>query len=333
MKKVTILDIAKAANVSKSTVSRVLNGTAAVASDKKRAVLDATDRLGFKPNVVARSLARGRSMTIGVLTQIIGSPFYDTIAQGVIAGLSGSGYSPIFVDGQWQQDEEVVGIRALLGRQVDGLVLIGGDVPAEEIVELCGDLPTVIVARQLPDDVHNCVFMDNVDGGFQATKHLIEHGHRDIAIIKGLAHHADALDRFAGYRQALKEAGIPVRDELVLDGDFSADSGVDAVEQMHHRGITFSAIFAANDMTAFGARLALSRLGIEVPGQVSLVGFDNQMESAYTTPPLTTMHQPARQMGAEATKAVLAMIDGEPFESRRYGGRLVVRESVSRLST
>ncbi len=330
MNKVTILDIAKAANVSKSTVSRVLNGTASVASAKKRAVLEATNRLGFKPNVVARSLARGRSMTIGVLTQIIGSPFYDTIAQGVIAGLSGSGYSPIFVDGQWQQDEEVVGIRALLGRQVDGLVLIGGDVPAEEILDLCGDLPTVIAARQLPDKFHNCVFMDNVDGGFQATKHLIEHGHRDIAIIKGLAHHADALDRFAGYRKALEEAGIPLRDELVLDGDFSAESGVAAVEQLHDRGVRFSAIFAANDIMAFGARLALSRFEIDVPSQVSLVGFDNQMESAYTTPPLTTMHQPAREMGAEATKAVLAMIKGEPFETRRYGGRLVARESVSR---
>ena len=330
MNKVTIQDIAEAANVSKSTVSRVLNGTAAVASDKKQAVLEATDRLGFKPSVVARSLARGRSMTIGVLTQLIGSPFYDTIAQGVIAGLNGTGYSPIFVDGQLQPDEEVESIRALLGRQVDGLVLIGGGVPASDISDLCGDLPTIIVARQLPDDVFNCVFMDNIDGGYQATQHLIEHGHRDIAIINGLAHHADALDRFSGYRKALDEAGIPLRDELVLEGDFSADAGIRAVERLHHGGVTFGAIFAANDMTAFGARLALSRLGIDVPGQVSLVGFDNQAESAYTTPPLTTMHQPAREMGVEATKAVLAMIEGESFESRRVVGRLVARESVRR---
>lgn len=330
MPKVTIQDIAKAANVSKSTVSRVLNGTATVAPAKKQAVLEATDRLGFKPNQMAQNLARGRSMTIGVLTQLIGSPFYDTVAQGVIAGLSGTGYSPIFVDGQWQQDEELVGIRALLGRQVDGLVLIGGDVSADDITELCGDLPTVVVARQLPGDQHNCVYMDNVDGGYQATKHLIEHGHRDIAIICGLAHHPDAVDRLSGYKQALGEADMAPRDELILSGDFSADSGIRAVEQLYEDGTRFSAIFASNDIMAFGARLQLSRLGLEVPGDVSLVGFDDQMESAYMTPPLTTVHQPAREMGAEATKAVLAVIGGDSIESHRVVGELTVRESVGR---
>lgn len=329
MSKVTIQDIARAANVSKSTVSRVLNGTAAVAADKKQAVLDATSRLGFKPNAMARNLARGRSMTIGVLTQLIGSPFYDTVAQGVIAGLSGTGYSPIFVDGQWQSDEALEGIHALLDRQVDGLVLIGGDVPGDEISELCANIPTVIAARELPDSQHTCVFMDNIDGGYQATRHLIEYGHRDIAIIRGLSHHPDAIDRFAGYSQALDEAGIQLRDELVIDGDFSADSGIGAVQQLYSRGTTFTAIFAGNDMTAFGARLQLSRMNLDVPNDVSLVGFDNQMESAYVTPPLTTIHQPAREMGAAATDAVLAMLNNEPIESRRVTGKLIKRDSVS----
>ena len=236
MKPVTIQDIADAAEVSKATVSRVLNGTAAVNEDKLQAVLDAIDRLGFKPNAVARSLAKGRSMTIGVLTQNIGSPFYDTISQGVIAGLGRTGYSPIFVDGQWRRDVEVDAIRALIGRWVDGLILIGGDIPEAELTEICGALPTVIVARKLSGRQHHCIFTDNVDGGYLATQHLIEFGHRHIAMIRGLKHHPDAMDRFEGYKKALRDAGIELNERLVLDGDFTAESGVEAVETLVSRG-------------------------------------------------------------------------------------------------
>ncbi len=332
MKEVTIQDIADAANVSKSTVSRVLNGTAAVAPDKKRAVLEATQRLGFEPNFVARSLASGRSMTIGVLTQLIGSPFYDAIAQGVIQGLSGSSYSPIFVDGQWQRDAELESIRALLGRRVDGLILIGGDVPGNDIARLCEGLPVVIVARQLPADRHHCIYMNNVEGGYRATKHLIELGHRDIAIIRGFMHHPDAVDRFDGYKKALGEAKIVLNPDLVLDGDFTADSGVSAVERLCANRQTFSAIFAANDTTAYGARLALHRHGLSVPDDVSVVGFDDQAESAYMTPPLTTVRQPAVEMGAMASDALLTLIDGKPFESQPLQGQLQVRESTARYN-
>ena len=332
MKQVTIQDIARVAGVSKSTVSRVLNETAAVKPEKRDAVLEATKRLGFKPSVVARSLASGRSMTIGVLTQLIGSPFYDTVAQGVISELNGTGYSPIFVDGQLQQDEEVDGIRALLGRRVDGLVLIGGGVPSAQIEELCSELPTVIVARQLTSELHRCVYMDNVDGGYQATKYLIEHGHSRIAIIRGLDNNPDAIDRVNGYQRALGEAGIVVDQRLNLAGDFSAESGVRGVEELLARKAEFTAIFTANDMTAFGARLALYRHNIRVPDEVSIIGFDDQMEAAYVTPPLTTIRQPAREMGEQASRAVLDMINGNDFESVRVQGELIERESVAQLA-
>ena len=279
MKEVTIQDIAKEANVSKSTVSRVLNDTSAVHPEKRKAVLEATKRLGFKPNAFARSLASGRSMTVGVLTQNIGSPFYDAISQGVIAGLGGTGYSAIFVDGQWKRSEEVDAIRALIGRRVDRLVLIGGEVPSEELIELCNQIPTIIVARELPIDKHDCIFIDNVEGGYRATKHLIEYGHRKIAIIRGLEHHPDAIDRFAGYKKALSEAEIELDFDLILDGDFTADSGVKAIDVLIAGNKDFSAVFAANDMTAFGARLALHRLGKRVPDDVSLIGFDDQAEA------------------------------------------------------
>lgn len=328
MKRVTIQDIARVAQVSKSTVSRVLNGTAAVHPEKKKAVLDATRRLGFQPDVVARSLARGRSMTIGVLTQLIGSPFYDTISQGVIAGLQGSGYWPLFVDGQWRREAETEGIRALLGRRVDGLILIGGTLPAEQLASLCGDLPTVVVARRVADERRHCIYVDNVAAGRLATQHLLEAGHRRIAHIRGLPDQTDAADRYTGYLQALADAGISPDPELVLEGDFSAESGLRAVETLLAEKRAFSAIFAANDITAFGARLGLYRRQLGVPEQVSLVGFDDQMESAFTTPPLTTIRQPAREMGRQAAAAVRARIDGAPPASEAVEADLIVRESV-----
>jgi len=330
VREVTIQDVANAAKVSKATVSRVLNGTTAVHPNKRRAVLEAAERVGFEPNVFARSLASGRSMTIGVLTQLIGSPFYDAISQGVIAGLGGSGYSPIFVDGQWQHSSEVAAIRALLGRRVDGLVLIGGDVPGDELAALCGGLPTVVVARELPADEHHCVFVDNVEGGYRAAKHLIEHGHREIAMIRGVEHHPDAIDRFSGYEIALREAGIEPDPELMLKGDFTAESGVRGIDALLDSDKRFTAVFAANDMTAFGARLALHRRGLRVPEDVSIVGFDDQAEAAFMAPPLTTIRQPAREMGNQASRTLLALIGGEPFEPQPLDTELRVRESVAR---
>lgn len=331
MNKVTIEDIAKVAGVSKSTVSRVLRGKIAVHPEKKSAVLEAIQRLGFTPNIVAQSLASGRSMTIGVLTQIMGSPFYDAIAQGVIAGLADSSYSPIFADGQWQPNKELAALQSLIGRRVDGVVLIGGGISSHQIMDLCRELPTVIVARTFPDKQHHCVSMDNVNGAYLATRHLLDRGHRRVAMIRGLSHHADAMDRFVGFQKAFDEIGLRPDPRLIVDGDFSAESGISAVKELLSRREKFTAIFAANDLTAFGARLGLDQHGLRVPQDVSLIGFDDQLESAYVTPPLTTFHQPAREMGQHAARAILSLLNGESFTSLQVQGDLVIRQSVCDL--
>lgn len=332
MNKVTIDDIAKVAGVSKSTVSRVLHGKVAVHPDKKNAVLTATRRLGFKPNIVAQSLASGRSMTIGVLTQNMGSPFYDAIAQGVIAGLSNSNYSPIFADGQWQIPKELSALQSLVGRRVDGLVLIGGGISSQQLEDSCEGLPTVIVARTFEESYYRCISMDNAGGGYAVTRHLLDRGHRKIAIIRGLPHHADAIERYQGYCRAIKEFGLVQDPRLVVESDFSPASGITAVNELIKRGETFTAIFAANDLTAFGARLALDQHGLRVPGDVSLIGFDDQLESAYMTPPLTTYRQPAREMGQYAATAILKLLQGEVFTSIQVPGELIIRQSVRDLS-
>lgn len=329
--KTTIKDIADHANVSKATVSRVLNNSTVVNKDKRDAVLQAVEELGFRPNVFAQTLAGGKSMTIGVVTQKIGSPFYDSVAQGVIEGLSGSGYSPIFVDGQWEKSTEIEVVQTLLGRQVDGLVLIGGDIPVEKLNELRTRLPTIVTARRLAGWDNQCIHCDNVEAGYQATKHLIDQGHRSIALIRGIKDHPDANQRFEGYVKALKEAGIEFDTDLIYQGDFSAQSGVMAVNSLVAGSTSFSAIFAANDTVAFGARLALHRQGIRVPDDVSIVGFDDQAEAAYSTPPLTTMRQPAVEMGVAASSAIVNLIEGRDYELPKLNIELQRRESVSRL--
>ena len=329
---VTINDIADRAGVSKSTVSRVLNSSSPVHEDKRKAVMEAMATLGYRPNIFARSLAGGRSMTVGVSTQSVGSPFYDAITRGVVTGFDGSGYSPLFGSGQWQRELQVEVIRTLLGRRVDGLVLIGGDVPLKELNELCQETPTVIVGRELPGWEKQSIHIDNLAAGCIATKHLIENGHSKIAIIKGNADHPDAIQRYEGYCQALKEAGIPLNPDLVYQGDFHSPAGIAAVETMLDKGADFTAILAANDMVAFGARLALFRRGINVPEEVSIVGFDDQPEAELMTPPLTSMRQPGIEMGNAAAKALTALINDEPFELPHLPAELIVRESVARIN-
>jgi len=325
---VTIQDIAEKAQVSKSTVSRVLNNTTPVNEKKKAAVLKAMQQLDYRPNVFARGLAGGQSMTIGVVTQNIGSPFYDSVTQGLVSAFSGTGYFPLVVDGQWKPDIEVAAIRTLLERQVDGLILVGGKLTGAILQELARDVPCVIVAQKLPGWEDRCVTIDNIDGGFRATQFLIELGHTEIAHLTGIADHDDAKDRLEGYKRALKHFGIPLKQKLIVEGNFSSQSGVLAIGSLLTRGVQFSAIFAANDEMALGARLALYRRGIRVPEDISIIGFDDQPASAYMTPPLTTVAQPALEMGCSAAKMMLRLLCGQPLETPNLPVQIVVRESV-----
>lgn len=330
-KRITIQDIALKANVSKSTVSRVINESTPVAPEKETAVLAAMEELNYQPNIFARGLVRGQSLTIGALTQNIGSPFYDVIMRGIIKGLDGSGYSPIFADGQWHTEQEKRALQTLLDRQVDGLIVVGGTLSGQTLSELQERVPIIIVARDLVELNGRCLFIDNVQAAYEVTRYLIEAGHRQIAQISGILTHQDAQRRLEGYQQALTEAGINYNPDLVIEGNFQRQSGVLAVETLISRGQNFSAIFSANDQMAFGARLALFRRGIRVPEDVSLIGFDDQPDSAYMTPPLTTVRQPAEAIGKAAAQAMLHQLKGTPYEMPTFSTELIIRESVARM--
>jgi len=327
---VTLDKVARAAGVSSSTVSRIINGTANVSAAKRENVLKVMSQLNYQPNVLARGLASGRTMGIGVLTQDISSPFYGSTLRGIESALQGTGYHPIFISGHWHLQEELEAIDFLLSRKVDAMVVLGGGVPDLRLQEVAHRLPMVVLGRSVPGLEHQCLRLDNFAGAFDATRHLLELGHRHIAHIAGQPSHRDAQDRLEGYKAALRAAHIPFVPDLVQTGDFYEAAGFLATTRLVEGRTMFSAIFTANDQMAYGARLALHRKGLRVPEDISLVGFDDLPSSMYTTPPLTTVQQPVEEMGRAAARAVLRLLRGEQPELRAMETRLVIRESTVR---
>lgn len=327
-KKVTLEMVASACGVSPSTVSRILNGTAVVSPKKREAVDRAIAALGFVPNPVARGLAGGRTLSIGVVTQAIDSPFYGVSLRGIEEELGHVGYSPLFVSGHWNADEEKRCIDVLLSRRVDGLIILTGRLSDEALRRYAKVTPVVVTGRNLSaPDLHSLNFND-FKGAQLATHHLLTLGHRRIAFIAGDPQHPDALERLRGYRAALKAAGVPANNALVLPGNYLEESGQMAAERLIDSREEFSAIFAANDQMAFGAALALHRRGISVPDNISLVGFDDQAAATHSIPPLTTIHQGARELGQIAAISLLQMLAGEKPTAAIQEPRLVIRGST-----
>lgn len=329
-KKATIDDIARLANVSKSTVSRVLNDTTPVHQAKREAVQAAMKQLDFQPNVFARSLAGGQSNTIGVLTQHLGSPFHDSISQGVISYLSGTNYWPLFADGNDNPTTAKAAVENLLLRRIDGLIFIGGMLPEDALVEFNKRVPTFAVGFEMQSAADRWIGVNNERAAFNATQHLIDLGHRRIVHITGIANHNDAIRRLEGYQRALRESEIEIDPELICDGRFDGQSGYDAITSLLKKGKKFTAVFAANDVCAMGAMLALSRQSLSVPADVSVIGFDDQAEASFTMPPLTTVRQPATEMGVVAAIAMVAMINKKPYKLPRLPVEVTVRESTAR---
>jgi LacI family transcriptional regulator len=330
IKSITIQDIADRAKVSISTVSRVINKNGPVADETRDRVMAIVAELGYKPNHFAQGLAGGQSRTIGVLTQLIGSPFYDVILRGILKGIEGSGYSPLFADGGWDDKKDQVALDMFIQRQVDGLIILDGHTTEQSLVSIAKTIPMILIGREIPSLRSQCLPFDDFEAAKKATRYLIESGHRRIAHITGLTNHQDAIDRRDGYLKALTESGLLPDPDLIVEGDFTEPSGVMATEMLLMRGHLFSAIFASNDQMAYGARLALYRRGLRVPEDVSIVGFDDQAPTAYMIPPLTSIRRTPMEIGEVAGRALVQMMRGDTFTIPKFESILMIRESVSR---
>ncbi|OED41527.1 hypothetical protein ACH42_13565 [Endozoicomonas sp. (ex Bugula neritina AB1)] len=331
----TIKDVAKRAQVSISTVSHVLNGTRFVSEDACKKVYEAVAALNYKPSAVARSLKTNKTRTIGMLTASNTNPFFAEVIHGVESTCYERGYHLVLCNSDGDLDKQQSYLRTLEEKRIDGLLVMSAhNDPAffQALNERCAE-PMVILDCQVPN-IHADVIMEDAEaGGYEATRHLINSGHTEIACISGPKHLSPSSSRYAGYQRALAESNITVNPEWVLEGQLTAESGFQAVITMLRNTLPPSALFVGNDLMAMGAICALQSSGYKVPEDISVMGYDNIELASFTSPPMTTMHQPKRELGQLAADTLLNRIENPKIEPtiRTLRSTLVERQSVKIL--
>lgn len=325
-------DVAERAGVSVTTVSHVINETRPVSDELRQRVLAAIDELGYQPNVLARSLRRGETHTIGMIVPDSANPFFAELARGIEDTSFEHGYNLILCNSDGDLDKELIYADVLTEKQVDGILFVAAGVSTDHIRALQERrIPVVIVDREIPDVSVDQVLTDNARGGWLATRHLLELGHRCIGCITGPSDVTPSAERVTGYRQALSEGGIPVDEVLIVKGDFQYESGYRAARQLLARDDPPTAIFACNDLMAVGAISAAVEMGRQVPVNLSVVGFDDVRLASFANPPLTTIVQPKYEMGVLATTMLLERMRNHDIPPRRrlLDTSLLIRQSTA----
>ena len=325
----TLRMVAREAGVSASTVSRIINGTVNVSDGLKQAVEAAIAKFNFRPNAAARGLALGKTLTIGVVAQAIDSPFYGEGLRGIEASLRERGYAPLFMSGNWHEEDEDRCMRELIARGVDGIIVFAGRLGDAKLKRYATEVPIVVTGRQLRSKGLFSLQIDDAQGAMLAVRHLLELGHRRIGFINGSEDHPDAIERLGVYKQALTEAGIAFDPKLVAVGDWHEAGGLRATLELLESNADFTALFCINDQTAYGALLGLFRKGLSVPGDVSVVGFDDLPSSQYRVPPLTSVRQSIGLLGEQSAQAILQLLAGSRPRPAPPPVELVVRESTA----
>lgn len=331
----TIREVSKHAQVSVATVSRVVNGNKWVAEATRQRVLEAMAELGYQPNSFARSLATNKSDTIGMVVGDLAGPFFGEMMQFAEQAVRDAGKHLIITSGHSTLEEERDAVQFLLKRRCDALILHLDLMPDVEIVELAGSqaTPVILVNRLVPELADNCVYLDNEAGGFLATQHLLELGHKRIACVTGPLYKADARERLAGYRRAMAGAGLDYDEQLVVEGDFMEPGGEVAAAELLRRDQDFSAVVVGNDLMAIGAVNGFKHSGLRIPEDVSLVGYDDVLMAGYLEPPLTTVRVPVAEFGTEAGRLALKLGEGIDNAIRnRFMPSLVERGSTRALA-
>ncbi len=331
MRAVSIKDIAHAARVSHSTVSRALHHSPLVNGETGDRIRQIARRMGYRPSAVARSLVTNKTWTIGVVVTTIADPFIAELVSGIEEKANDHGYSVFLANSNADPEREMKVVHSFHERRVDGIVVTASRVGALYLPLLTElEAPIVLINNQYPGEFAYSVVIDNIEASRAATEHLIQLGHKRIAYIGDRQGFQSDTERYTGYRQALDLAGLSFLPELVVDGDGKAESGGAAIELLLKLPEKPTAIFCYNDMTALGALRAIRDHGLSVPGDLSLVGFDDLFIASYLEPRLTTVRQPRRQMGAMAMEMLLKLFSGQPVEaSVKVSGELIVRESTA----
>jgi DNA-binding LacI/PurR family transcriptional regulator len=337
---VSIKDIARAADVSHSTVSRALSDSPLVSRETKSRIQRLARQMGYSPDAQARSLVMGRTQTIGVVVTAITDPFIAEIVKSVESTAHDHEYSVILASFNSESAREIATVERLQSKRVDGVIVTSSRVGAlyQDHLERL-HVPVVLINNRSRErgSYTFSVRVDNHHGGCLATEHLIELGHRRIAYVGGPANHSDDEERQAGYRQALDKAGVAVDPALVVQGTGRAGGGVRALSALMALDQPPTAAFCYNDMTAVGLLHAAWARGLEVPRDLAVVGFDDIPLASFVQPPLTSIAQPTAMMGRWAVEMVLALMANggsttEEVSNIVAQGRLVVRESSGAMS-
>jgi len=343
---ITIRDVARESGFSSTTVSIVLNNAPLaryIPPATKKRIERAAKRLGYRPNLFARSLRSKRSHTVGVMVFDMTDPYCTLILRGIENTLYQSSYLPILTDVHNERARFERYLEMLLDRRVEALIIVANWLFVD--IDVLADLekssiPTAMIGRELQTDTVSSVIVDNEMGAYTALEHLYSLGHRQIAFIRGPKTLADSAPRWKGIRSFAKSKGLELDPDLVLDLPESRDpissfeAGYKLTEELLKRKLHFTALMAFDDMTAFGAIRALVRAGVRVPEQCSVIGFDDIAASSLYTPPLTTIRQPMEAMGAMAVNVVVEGINAVQEKRelsavhRKIAPELAVREST-----
>jgi LacI family transcriptional regulator len=327
----TIREVAESAGVSYATVSHVINNTRLVSQETRERVLTAMAELNYRPNALARSLRQGRTNTIGLVLPDSANPFFAEISRGIEDEAFKKGYSVFLCNTELDMQRELFYVDVLSNKQVDGIIFVAAGDQADAMDFLVRrNMPVVMIDRDVPNVEADAVLTDHELGGFLATRHLLELGHRHIACIAGPSSITPSAERITGYRRALEEAGISYDQNLIIRGDYHAKSGMEITHSILQMNPRPTAIFALNDLMALGALRAAAEADCSVPGDLAVVGYDDLEIAHFTTPPLTTIAQPKKEIG---TQAIQLLVDRISHKSRPPSRLVLPPELIIRRST
>jgi DNA-binding LacI/PurR family transcriptional regulator len=329
---ISIKDIARLASVSHSTVSRALHNSPLVNSETTERIRRIAFESGYLASAVARSLVNRATKTVGVVVTTIADPFIGEVVSGIESVANEQGYSVLLANSDADPEREMRTVRSFGERRVDGILVTAsrvGNVYGSMLRNM--NVPLIFINNQFPGNSSYSVMIDNVPASQAAVAHLIGLGHRRIAYIGDSSGFQSDTERFTGYQLALQAAGISQQPELTCHGDGKPELGGRMMEQLLRLSDRPTAVFCYNDMTALGALRAARAQGLQVPCDLSLVGFDDLFLSSYTTPALTTVRQPKHDMGRKAMAILLELLGGsEPASEFVVKGELIIRDSTAR---
>ncbi|HHC6595985.1 TPA: substrate-binding domain-containing protein [Vibrio parahaemolyticus] len=333
----TMKDIAKLAGVSTSTVSHVINKTRFVSEEISERVNNAAKELNYyAPSALARSLKVNRTKTIGMLVTTSTNPFFGEVVKGVERSCYHKGYSLILCNTEGDNERMRQSINTLLQKRVDGLILMCSSLEGEriDVFERYPDIPVVVMDWGPMLFTSDKIQDNSLRGGYLAAKYLIDCGHTEIGCITGPLIKHQAQMRYEGYKRAMSEAGLEFNANWIIESDFECEGGYQAFKKMAERGTLPSSIFVSNDMMAMGVINAANELGIKVPDDLSIIGYDDIHIAKFMSPSLTTIHQPKYRLGQAAVETLVRRLDDKSNEAQvvQLEPTLVVRNSVKLLN-